>query len=73
MGHSKETIREKDTRKLMTVKEYAATRTGWRRHGVNQSYIYKLIRLYRGGTKTAQQIGFQPVEHEKSYLINPLT
>jgi hypothetical protein len=73
MGHSKATIQQRDKRKLLTVQEYAATRVGWRQHGVNASYIYKLIRLYNEGAKTAKEIGFQPVEHEKSYLINPLT
>lgn len=55
--------------KLLTVKEYASTRTGWRGMPVAASYVYNLIKQYERGQKTAEQLGFTPVAHGKGYRI----
>lgn len=60
------------TKPQLTVEEYAATRTGWRGHPVNPSYIYKLIKQYERGEKSLSQIGFKPVEVGKNYMIELL-
>lgn len=69
MAHSKNTIETATKKQLLTVEQYAATRTGWRGKGCNPSYIYKLITEYNKGLKTTQQIGFKPIEKDKSWLI----
>lgn len=58
--------------KLLTVKEYAATRKGWRNQPVNTSYIYKMIKMVEEGKKTVEQIGFKFHPEGKGYLIEPL-
>lgn len=72
MAHSKNTIETATKKRLLTVEQYAATRPGWRGKGCNPSYIYKLIREYNNGEKTAQKIGFKPIEKDKSWLIELL-
>lgn len=73
MAHSKKTIEIAEKKQLLTVEQYAATRTGWRnKTGCNPSYIYKLINEYRKGLKTTQQLGFKPIEKDKSWLIEPI-
>lgn len=58
--------------KLLTVKEYAATRTGWRGQPVTTSYIYDLIKKVIAGKKTAEQVGFIHHPEGKGYMIQPL-
>jgi hypothetical protein len=60
---------KKKEQKLLSVKEYAATRIGWRGFPVNESYVYRLIQYYERGEKTAAQIGFTPVAVGKGYVI----
>lgn len=58
---------------LMSVKEYAATRKGWRNQPVSPAYIYRLIDAFNAGKKTKEQIGFIPHLHGKGYKIESLT
>jgi len=58
--------------KLLTVKEYAATRKGWRGMPVSASHIYMLIKLYLEKKKTKEEIGFIPHADGKGWKIEPL-
>ncbi len=59
-------------KKLLTVKEYAATRTGWRGQSVSPAYVYELIKKVIAGKKTVEQVGFKFHAEGKGYKIEPL-